>query len=106
MGWLGRSGEAVKVRGMFVHPNQLSAVMGRFPDVGGYQAVVTRPAHRDEFTLRVALADPTADREALSESLIEAVPQVCRVRPDSVEFVEPGTIADDAPRIVDERLWE
>ena len=31
VGWLGRVGEAVKVRGMFLHPHQLREMMARFP---------------------------------------------------------------------------
>ncbi len=106
LGIMGRVGDAVKVRGMFVHPNQLRAVAARFPAVARLQAVVTRPEHRDELTLRVELGDPNADREALSQALATAVREVCRVRADHIAFVEPGTIPEDAKLIVDERTWE
>jgi phenylacetate-CoA ligase len=106
MGWMGRSGDAIKVRGMFLHPNQLGQVMGRFSEVARYQAVITRPAQRDEFTLRVELADPSADQDALAAALTEAIPPVCRVKPDSVDFIPPGTIPEDAKQVVDERTWE
>ncbi len=39
---VGRVGDAVKVRGMFVHPNQLRFAIGQAPGVVRYQAVVTR----------------------------------------------------------------
>jgi phenylacetate-CoA ligase len=103
---MGRSGDAIKVRGMFLHPNQLGQVMGRFSEVARYQAVITRPAQRDEFTLRVELADPSADQDALAAALTEAIPPVCRVKPDSVDFIPPGTIPEDAKQVVDERTWE
>ncbi len=106
VGILGRVGDAVKVRGMFVHPNQLRAAAARFPAVARVQAVVTRPEHRDELTLRVELGDPAADKDAVAEELAAAVRELCRVRVDHVLFVEPGTIADEARLIVDERTWE
>lgn len=106
MGWMGRSGVAVKVRGMFLHPNQLEQVMGRFPEVARFQAVITRPEQRDDFTLRLEVADPSADQAALGEALLEAIPSVCRVKPDRVEFVETGTISAEAQKVVDERSWD
>lgn len=106
MGWMGRSGDAVKVRGMFLHPNQLGQVMAQFAEVGRYQAIITRPQQRDVFTLQLELNNESADKDTLSQSLIEAVPQICRVKPDEVAFVATGSIAEDAKQVVDERSWE
>lgn len=101
---MGRTGDAVKVRGLFVHPNQVTHALTRFPTVAAVQAVVRRPEHRDEFGLRLALADPAADRTALEAEVREAVKQICRVSVDRVDFVEALPV--DAPKIVDERRWE
>ncbi len=102
---VGRVGEAVKVRGMFVHPNQLRFALGQVPGVLRAQAVVTREGHRDRFTLRV-LAAPDADREALTAALGEAVRGACRVKVDEVLFVAEGELEEGAPLIHDERAWE
>jgi len=106
LGLLGRVGEAVKVRGMFVHPNQLKLVMTKFPALARLQGTVTRPDVRDEFTLKVELVQEGANQEELSASLAQAVRGLCRVSVDKVEFVPAGTIAADAQTIVDERKWE
>jgi phenylacetate-CoA ligase len=104
---VGRVGDAVKVRGMFVHPNQLRLAASKFPAIARLQGIVTRPDNaRDAFTLQVELADPAADRDALSASFGEAVRGVCRVGVDKIEFVPVGTIAADAKMMVDERKWE
>lgn len=103
---MGRVGDAVKVRGMFVHPNQLRAVAARFPAIAQIQGVVTRPEHRDEFTLRVELSDPSTNRDALVKELSAAVREICRVRADHIVFVEPGTISAEERLMVDERRWE
>ncbi len=100
---VGRVGDAVKVRGMFLHPNQVAFALGRFP-IAAHQAVVRRPGVRDELTLRLVLSDPQADSAALTEPLRAAFKQVCRVSVDAFEFV--AELAANAPKIVDERRWD
>ena len=102
---VGRVGDAVKVRGMFVHPNQLRAAAAQVAGVGRVQATITRPAHRDEMTIRAELLQEEADREALVEALRRAIQDLCRVRADAIELVPAGSIAEDAPTMVDERAW-
>jgi hypothetical protein len=73
--------------------------------VARVQAVVTRPENRDQFTLRVALVEETADREALTMSLSTAVQSACRVQVDQFEFVLAGDLEESAQIILDEREW-
>ncbi len=103
---VGRVGDAVKVRGMFVHPNQLRFALGQLPGVAGAQAVITRPENRDELTVRVVLADESADRESLRNGLGVAVQSSCRVKVDRVEFVPADALDPDAGIILDQRSWE
>ena len=103
---VGRVGDAVKVRGMFVHPNQLSFAIGQVPGVKGFQAAVTRPENRDEFALRVVLEDETADKEMLTEILSQAVQSACRVKLDQVVFVSAEEVGEGAEIISDKRTWE
>ncbi|MDE3091551.1 MAG: phenylacetate--CoA ligase family protein, partial [Chloroflexota bacterium] len=103
---VGRVGDAVKVRGMFVHPNQLKAAMGKFPAIARVQGIVTRVDVRDNFTLKVELAEDVRDRDALAKNFGDAVRELCRVGVDQIEFVSKGTIAADAKGMVDERKWE
>jgi phenylacetate-CoA ligase len=103
---VGRSGEAVKVRGMFVHPNQLRFAIQQVIAAKAFQGIVTRPEARDYFTLRVALADNAAESAPLVEPLKEAVRSVCRVRLDEVVFVGQDAIPEDAPGMLDERAWD
>jgi phenylacetate-CoA ligase len=103
---VGRVGEAVKVRGMFVHPNQLRFAVGQVPGVKGFQARVTRPENRDSFTLRVALADESLDRQTLTETLSQVVQSACRVKVDQVKFVPSDEFDEDAEIIADKRTWK
>jgi phenylacetate-CoA ligase len=103
---VGRVGDAVKVRGMFVHPNQLRFALGQLPGAARAQAVVTRPENRDALALRVVLSSEEVDRETLTAQLGAAVQSACRVKLDQVEFVTADSLPEDARLIVDERTWE
>jgi phenylacetate-CoA ligase len=101
-GWLGRVGEAVKVRGMFLHPRQIRSVMSEIPAVAAYTFLVEREEHRDR--LRCELV-PTAgaDAAAVVEAVRERVRSALRFNAD-VEAVE--SLEEDAPALVDTRTWE
>lgn len=101
---VGRVGDAVKVRGMFVHPNQLRFAVGQVPGVAHFQAQVTRRENRDFLTLRVVTKQAEADRAALTQALLQAVQGACRVKADEVEFVD--SLEEGAALIEDKRVWE
>jgi phenylacetate-CoA ligase len=100
-GWLGRVGEAVKVRGMFLHPRQVDRVMEKTPGVSRFRFVVTREGDKDRLRCEVIVEDGK-DLEALSSDLRSRIRSALRfdteVRP--VDSLEP-----DSPAIVDLRTW-
>jgi phenylacetate-CoA ligase len=103
---LGRVGDAVRTRGMFIHPRQLEPAMAKFPQVAQYQAAVTRPGHRDELTLKVELkTEEGIDKEKLSNDLNKLVSEALRIKVDRVEFVAKGVIPEWHKLIVDERIY-
>ncbi len=100
LGWQGRVGDGVKVRGMFVHGRQLAAVLSGWEGVERYQAAVSHDAeHKDRLTVRVAGAG--LDRQAIAGALSQAL----KVRAE-VEVVAAEEIAEDAKPLVDSRSWE
>ncbi len=103
---LGRVGDAVRTRGMFIHPRQLEPAMAKFPQIAQYQAVVTRPGHRDELTLKVELkSEEGVDKEKLAQELNKVVSEAVRIKVDRVEFVAKGVIPELHKLIVDERVY-
>jgi phenylacetate-CoA ligase len=103
---LGRVGDAVRTRGMFIHPRQLEPAMAKFPQVAQYQAVVTRQGHRDDLTLNVELkTEEGIDKEKLSNDLNQMVSEALRIKVDRVEFVAKGVIPEWHKLIVDERVY-
>ncbi|MDX1995103.1 MAG: phenylacetate--CoA ligase family protein [bacterium] len=105
LGLYGRSGEAIKVRGMFLHPNQLLGAKMQFPQIKNLQAIITRPENRDYVTLRVELADG-ADGTGLGEKLQQLAQAAVRLKIDEVVFVETGEIKPGERTVKDERKWD
>ncbi len=105
LGLFGRSGDAIKVRGMFLHPNQLQFAAMQFPEIKEIQVVITRLENRDVVTVNVELNEG-ADGRGLAEKLSALAQQAARLRIDAVNFVEAGVIEPGARKIVDEREWD
>ena len=102
---LGRVGDTVKVRSVFVHPEQIDIVASRFPETSKCQLIVGRKGYRDEAILKVELKEK-ADKEKLIEGIKKEFQDICRVKVDRVDFVAPGVIPEEHKLIVDERTWE
>jgi len=105
-GIVGRTGDAVKVRGMFVVARQAEQAIMSFNEVSRYQLNVGRRQHRDEMTLIVELKDKDADKAKLTEGINKKFQDTCRIKLDKIEFVEAGSISEDKQGIVDERKWD
>jgi phenylacetate-CoA ligase len=104
LGLYGRSGGAIKVRGMFLHPSQIERAVARVPQVKYAQAIITRPHDRDVVTLRVELR-PEHDGADVSEALRMHLEQEARLRIDEVVVVQKGVIDPAQRAIRDERSW-
>jgi phenylacetate-CoA ligase len=103
-GLLGRVGDAVKVKGMFIRGSQIDAVIERFPRVARYRAIVSREQHQDWLQFEVELASPEPDAASFCARLTEALRQELKVRGE-VQIVAAGTIAQGARKIDDRRVW-
>ena len=105
-GIVGRTGDAVKVRGMFVVTKQAEQAIMSFGQVSNFQLIVGRRQHRDEMTLKLELKDVSVDKTKLTEDLNQKFQDTCRIKIDKIEFVERGTIPEEHQGMVDERTWE
>ena len=104
MGWQGRVGDAVKVRGMFLHPRQVAEFMARYPEVLRWQAVVTREEHKDYLALQI-VPSPGAENADLSVRLAEAAKDAIKFQL-KVEIVNEDKLPEGSSPIRDERTWE
>jgi phenylacetate-CoA ligase len=101
-GWLGRVGEAVKVRGMFLHPRQAQAAIGSLAEVADFRLVVDRVEHRDVLTCEVVARDGV-DSDRLAGIVKERIRAELRF---DAEVVVVEDLDPEAPPITDLRSWD
>jgi phenylacetate-CoA ligase len=100
-GWLGRVGEGVKVRGMFLHPRQAHAALAGLDGLAGFQLVVDRVDHRDVLRCDV-IAEDGHETQAVRDAVKERIRSGLRFNAD-VQFARA---LDGDAVIVDRREWE
>ena len=102
-GWMGRADQTTKVRGMFVHPAQIAAIVERHPEIARARMVVSGTIGDDRMTLLCECKSAAAnDDEVRRVAIVESIRDVTRLRGD-VEFVSPGELANDGKVIEDAR---
>jgi len=99
-GWLGRADQTTKVKGMFVHPEQVAEIAKRHAGVGRVRLVVGRADEQDVMTLRAEAEDDTGLKARLAETL----QSVTKLKGE-VEIVAPGSLPNDGKVIADERTY-
>ena len=102
---VGRVDQVTKVRGMFIHPSQVQAVAAAFTEISRVRVRVSREGARDMMLFDIELAEGISETDALKSQIEEKIREVLKLRGD-VNFVEKGTITEDARLIEDIRKWE
>ncbi len=98
-GWMGRADQAAKVRGLFVRPEQIAAILGAHPGLVRARLVIGQADGKD--TLRLHVETPVRDA-ALAESLANAAQSILRLRAE-IALEEPGALPNDGKVIADTR---
>ncbi|MDI6880154.1 MAG: AMP-binding protein [Desulfitobacteriaceae bacterium] len=104
-GVLGRVGDGVKVKGMFVHLKQFAPILENTAWVSYYQAVVTREDNSDRFTLYLESEALPGAGEDLLKSLQDELRERIRIRPH-LQMVAIGILPRKEPQLIDKRRWE
>jgi len=101
-GWLGRADQTTKVKGMFVHPAQVAAIVGRHPEVRRARLVVDNPEGNDRMMLHVEVSgmDPQ-----LAAAIVESIREVTKLRGE-VKFRAADELPNDGKVIDDLRKLE
>ncbi len=102
-GWMGRADQTTKVRGMFVHPEQVAAVLRRHPEVLKGRLVIDNVDNQDLMSLRCEIAGAPADE--LRAAIADSIRELCKLRGEVV-FDAPGSLANDGKVIDDVRSYE
>jgi phenylacetate-CoA ligase len=101
-GWMGRADQTTKVKGMFVHPGQIAAVVKRHPEVTRARLVVDNPDMTDRMILQCEVQHGD---DALARGIADSVRELTKLRGEVV-FCAPGGLANDGKVIDDIRKYD
>jgi len=104
-GIAGRVGEAVKVRGLFIAPSQLKMLQSKFNNLP-LQAVVSRIGHEDILKIKVEKISPEIGTASWEEHFRKVFRDLCTVRLDDIDYVNPEFLRQEEKLIVDQRSWQ
>ncbi len=101
-GWMGRADQTTKIKGMFVRPEQVAALVARHPEIAKCRVVASRDGERDVMTVKV-------ETEARDQSFLEKVAASVRETlklAGIVELASPGSLPNDGKVIEDARSYD
>ena len=102
---VGRVDQVTKVKGMFVHPEQVAQLEKKVPEVSAIQLVISRTGHEDRMTIRALLAAGASPSDALKEKIAETGRELTRLRGE-VAFVQESEMTEREKKILDTRKWD
>jgi len=101
-GWMGRADQTTKVKGMFVHPSQVAAIVKRHAEIVKARLVVDNSGGNDRMTL---LVESEGDAASHAEAIVASIRDITKLRGD-VAFRAPGELPNDGKVIDDLRKYE
>jgi phenylacetate-CoA ligase len=100
-GWLGRADQTTKVKGMFVHPEQVAELAKRHSEIQRLRLVVDNPGGQDRMVLH---CESASESEALGNALVASLREVTKLRGEIV-FCALGGLPNDGKVIEDSRVY-
>jgi phenylacetate-CoA ligase len=102
-GWMGRADQTTKVKGMFVHPEQVNAVVKRHSEIQYARLNVDHDAnHNDVMTLECEMSTDSAE---VNTAIVSTLRDLTKLRGDVVS-VPTNSLARDGKVIDDRRKYD
>jgi phenylacetate-coenzyme A ligase PaaK-like adenylate-forming protein len=98
-GWMGRADQTTKIKGMFVRPEQVAALVEKHDDIVKARVIAKRDGEMDTMTVQIESAG--SDDMAYAKSVIE----VLKLKA-AIEVVAPGSLPKDGLVIEDQRKYD
>lgn len=98
-GWMGRADQTTKIKGMFVRPEQVAALVARHPEVARARVVASRDGEMDTMTVQI---ETTAAEPARYEA---SVMETLKLR-GKITLMAPGSLPNDGKVIEDTRRYD
>ena len=98
-GWMGRADQTTKIKGMFVRPEQVAALVAKHDEIHKARVIASRDGEMDVMTVQI-------ETEAQDSAAYDAtVSNVLKLR-GTVELVSPGSLPNDGLVIEDKRSYD
>ena len=104
-GWMGRADQTTKIKGMFVHPEQVEKVRLAHPQIQKVKLIVSQKNHNDIMTLQCEVDVAEQATEILLGEVRESLKDITKLSGE-IEFINTGSLADDGKVIDDQRSIE
>ena len=98
-GWMGRADQTTKIKGMFVRPEQVAALVDKHPEIAKARVVASRDGEMDVMTVKIEAEG--GDAAAYGKSVIETL----KLK-GQVEILAPGSLPRDGLVIEDQRKYD
>ncbi|MBY6057064.1 phenylacetate--CoA ligase family protein [Leisingera daeponensis] len=98
-GWMGRADQTTKIKGMFVRPEQVAALVEKHDEIVKARVIATRDGEMDAMTVQIEAEG--GDETAYARSVVE----VLKLK-GKVEVVAPGALPKDGLVIEDQRTYD
>lgn len=98
-GWMGRADQTTKIKGMFVRPEQVAALVEAHPEVARARVIARREGEMDAMTVQIETeATEAAHYETTVASTLKLKGQI--------ELIRPGGLPRDGLVIEDQRKYD
>ena len=98
-GWMGRADQTTKIKGMFVRPEQVAALVAHHPEVTKARVVASRANEQDVMTVHLETTGDDADSYGAS------VAALLKLK-GKVVLAAPGSLPNDGLVIEDQRSYD
>lgn len=98
-GWMGRADQTTKIKGMFVRPEQVAALVDKHEEILKARVVASRDGEMDVMTVRIEAEG--GDEAAFARSAAELLKLKGRI-----EVLPPGALPKDGLVIEDQRSYD
>ncbi|WP_265500081.1 phenylacetate--CoA ligase family protein [Paracoccus beibuensis] len=97
-GWMGRADQTTKIKGMFVRPEQVAALVARHPEIARARVIADREGEMDVMTVQL---ETIADGGGYAASVMDTL----KLRAE-VQVVPVGSLPNDGKVIEDRRRYD
>lgn len=98
-GWMGRADQTTKIKGMFVRPEQVAALVDKHDEIVKARVIASRDGEMDAMTVQIEATG--GDEVGFGKSVIE----VLKLK-GKIEVVAPGALPKDGLVIEDQRSYD